>query len=608
MSLRSQILALIAIPFFALAGLGGFKAYKDWGRYHNAQAAQDETLKSTSLLNLVHQLQVERGLSAVFLSSGGRSGRADLENARFQVDEAVQNVPASAAGALKHLDQLDAFRSAVSGQELEPGQMGARYSGSIASILQDVSAQLLNQTNADLAQLGTGLVSLAYAKEAAGQQRAAGAAGFGQGSFNLNVFRWFSRTGAIEEQLLDITGLAFARMLPGLDLRQGLETSGLPGIRKQVREAGPGVAVPEIASQDWFKRATRWVSSLHEAESTAADRMIKLAEDEAANARQALVVTLAAVALSLIASGTIGLRLITAFSRQFNALQADLDKLACKEFDFKPAHLETRTEIGDLSRAMEQTRAALKEAEDKLASIEASRIADRGAVVGKLDTHLARLSQRDLDCTIEDAFPEEYEELRQSFNKTVHTLKDTIEQVISAAASIHNGASEVSQASDDLSNRTESQAATLEETAAALEQLTASVKSSAEGAHSVERTMEEARQEAENSGEVVRKAVTAMNEIAESSNKISQIISVIDDIAFQTNLLAPKRRGRSCPGGRSRQRICRSCIGSTRVGPAFCGCRYRNQDLDRRQHQAGGRRCRSGRRKPATHSTALLAG
>ena len=104
--------------------------------------------------------------------------------------------------------------------------------------------------------------------------------------------------------------------------------------------------------------------------------------------------------------------------------------------------------------------------------------------------------------------------------------------------SIRSGAAEISQASDDLSGRTESQAATLEETAAALEEMTVSVKSSAEGARSVETIMEEARQEAKNSGEVVGKAVSAMTEIELSSGQISQIINVIDDIAFQTNLLA----------------------------------------------------------------------
>ncbi|UWQ30345.1 methyl-accepting chemotaxis protein [Leisingera sp. M523] len=538
MSLRSQILALIAIPFIALAGIGSFKALSDWDRYQSAQSSRAQTSESVALMKVIHFLQVERGLSAVYLSSGNRSGAADLNSTRAEVDGAAQNVPQTAASTLKNLEQLAALRDSVTAQTLTPGQMGARYSAMIASLLRDTSAQLLQMKNAEVVQYSAGLVSLAYAKEAAGQQRAAGASGFGKGSFNSNIYRWFTGTAAVEKQLLDIAGLAFDGLMPELGIRGGLEATGLPGIRAEVLDAGPGNPAPGYTSQNWFDRATRWVSSLRDVENTVTGAMIALTVEEASNARQAMILTLVAVAVSLVVSGTIGLRLIMTFTRQFGALQADLDRLSRKEFDFEPAYLQSNTEVGKLSRAMEQTRAALAEAEDKLASIEASRIADRGAVVGKLEENLARLSNRDLECTIVEVFPEEYDQLRQSFNTTVATLKETITQVISATSSIHNGATEISTASDDLSNRTESQAATLEETAAALEQLTSSVKSSAEGARDVEHTMQEAREEAEGSSEVVRNAVAAMNEIEQSSAKISQIISVIDDIAFQTNLLA----------------------------------------------------------------------
>uniref|UniRef100_UPI000AEF09F4 methyl-accepting chemotaxis protein n=1 Tax=Leisingera sp. ANG-Vp TaxID=1577896 RepID=UPI000AEF09F4 len=163
---------------------------------------------------------------------------------------------------------------------------------------------------------------------------------------------------------------------------------------------------------------------------------------------------------------------------------------------------------------------------------------DAERVVEVLGEHLGELADGRLDCRIEDTFPAEYERLHVNFNSTVQTLKGTIDQVLGATGSISNGATEISRASDDLSNRTESQAATLEETAAALEQLTASVKSAADGAKSVESTMDEARQEAQNSGEIVKEAVSAMSAIEDSSSQIARIISVIDDIAFQTNLLA----------------------------------------------------------------------
>lgn len=183
--------------------------------------------------------------------------------------------------------------------------------------------------------------------------------------------------------------------------------------------------------------------------------------------------------------------------------------------------------------AEDQTKAAEK-AEDKATQSRK----DAEHVVDTFAAHLGQLALGRLDCTIYEDFPEEYARLRQTFNDTVTTLKGTIEQVLEATSSINNGATEVSRASDDLSTRTENQAATLEETAAALEQLTASVKSAAEGARSVENTMDQARREAEESGSIVESAVAAMDEIEKSSTKISQIINVIDDIAFQTNLLA----------------------------------------------------------------------
>src|SRR5690606_15753174 len=86
--------------------------------------------------------------------------------------------------------------------------------------------------------------------------------------------------------------------------------------------------------------------------------------------------------------------------------------------------------------------------------------------------------------------------------------------------------------------RTEQQAASLEETAAALDQITATVRTTADGAHRASDVTRQARVGAEKSGEVVREAASAMAQIEKSSQQIGQIIGVIDEIAFQTNLLA----------------------------------------------------------------------
>ncbi len=199
--------------------------------------------------------------------------------------------------------------------------------------------------------------------------------------------------------------------------------------------------------------------------------------------------------------------------------------------------LKSAAAAGELARQQETTRAqAIVAEEEETKAIQRQKDAEH--VVSVVGEHLGEMAQGSLDCTIEEKFPDEYDQLRTNFNVTVGTLKETIEQVLEITNSINNGATEISRASDDLSTRTESQAATLEETAAAMEELTVSVKSAAEGAQSVENSMGEARTEAENSGDIVKSAVSAMTDIESSSAQISQIIGVIDDIAFQTNLLA----------------------------------------------------------------------
>lgn len=253
-----------------------------------------------------------------------------------------------------------------------------------------------------------------------------------------------------------------------------------------------------------------------------------------ANQRNAALVALTIGVLILAALSYAITRSVTV---PMAALNGRMHDLADGDAESTVPCITNASEVGDMARTLEVFRSKLQ-AQQALEQDQKIQEEARNRVVDVLRTNLGTLSRGDLVSKINDPFPEEYEQLRTDFNTTVNQLQRTISQVVDVASSIRNGASEINQSSEDLSHRTESQAATLEETAAALEEMTASVRSSAEGARSVEMTMKEARQQAETSGEVVQNAVAAMTEIESSSNHISQIIGVIDDIAFQTNLLA----------------------------------------------------------------------
>ncbi|WP_066702771.1 methyl-accepting chemotaxis protein [Celeribacter ethanolicus] len=176
--------------------------------------------------------------------------------------------------------------------------------------------------------------------------------------------------------------------------------------------------------------------------------------------------------------------------------------------------------------------------EAKTAAERQARHAEQPHVVGALAEGLRRLSQGDVRLTLDEAFPESYEQLRQDYNAAVLSLRSVIGRLSGTARTIHDNSGEISNAAKDLSHRTERAASMLGETAAALTQLTASVKSAADGAALANRTVTGSKSNAQSASKVVQEAISAMDAISESSDKISRIISVIDDIAFQTNLLA----------------------------------------------------------------------
>ncbi len=164
--------------------------------------------------------------------------------------------------------------------------------------------------------------------------------------------------------------------------------------------------------------------------------------------------------------------------------------------------------------------------------------AQMAAMVDQIAQALSRLAAGDLTCRIRDPFTDEFEAIRQDFNRAMEKLGETMGGVVGQAQDIRHGADEMSQAADNLALRTERQAASLNETSTALQEVTVTVRSTAETAQQAARLVADAREQADRSGGVVTDAVRAVGGIEQSAHKISQIIGVIDEIAFQTNLLA----------------------------------------------------------------------
>jgi methyl-accepting chemotaxis protein len=236
-------------------------------------------------------------------------------------------------------------------------------------------------------------------------------------------------------------------------------------------------------------------------------------------------------------------------------LRANLGDLARGKLDIDIPLAKRAHEIGEIARAVkvlqqasldkQRTEAALAaerqrqvDAEHEAAEAARATVAEQHVAVEGIGDALARLSEGDLTCEIENEFAPAYERLRTDFNVAVRHLQATVQDIMTHSQAIGQGTGEIASAADDLARRTEQQAASLEQTAVALGEVTTTVRQTAAGSSRAQLVVATTKAEAEQSAKIMQQAVAAMGAIEGSARKIGQIISVIDEIAFQTNLLA----------------------------------------------------------------------
>ena len=271
--------------------------------------------------------------------------------------------------------------------------------------------------------------------------------------------------------------------------------------------------------------------------------------------RQALWIIAGLTAVAALTAAVGFLFFARSLAGSISRMTATMSRLAANDISVEVVGADRPDELGAMAKALqvfkdnslktmelEQTTAeqrAQTEAERRRAAeVERARADAMAKATGTLADGLAHLAAGDLAFQIEQPLGEDFESLRNDFNRAVTQLRETLAAVASAAGSIDSGTREISQSADDLSKRTEQQAASLEETAAALDEITVNVSSSSKRAEEARKVAVQANESARQSGWVVASAVEAMGKIEQSSGQISNIIGVIDDIAFQTNLLA----------------------------------------------------------------------
>ncbi|MEM8571719.1 MAG: methyl-accepting chemotaxis protein [Pseudomonadota bacterium] len=375
MKLRTQIIALIAIPTVLLLVTSSFVTKRNFEEYGTAKHYLDRLDDFHLMSRLAHEVQKERGMSAGFIGSDGADfantlprQRAAVDAVRNEVLAAKDDMPPDYADDLAEIERtftgLDSVRARVDRLDISAAEAAATLTAIVQAALGVNGNIVRHAPDTELAIAGAGLLALAEAQEAAGLERAMGAIGFGKGHFDADVLQSFAGFQAAQQRALDDALIYAVTIWPDLAFDNVPELRALAEMRSAVFSDAGDAALASISAGDWFQASTAWIDRLGFVEEELDARKRALA-DEIVNTRYASAVfLLASTALAVLVCVIGGAVLVYSFVSQLNRISQGVKRFANRDFATEIHGISGKTELGELSRDLEVTRNYLAKTEE----------------------------------------------------------------------------------------------------------------------------------------------------------------------------------------------------------------------------------------------------
>lgn len=484
-----RLVTLVVLPLVALLLSGGWLVVGSGQLKGDAELTLKLVNSGVKSSALLHELQKERGMSAGYLGSSGKTFQRDLPLQRQETDKRLgewqrfleqthalsghEGLGNQLNSALRLTQELKTIRQDVDNLAINLPSAIAYYTSINTHLINAIAILPTIAPKTEITRQSIPYVNLIYMKENAGIERAVLAASFAKNEFSDALFQKFIGLVAKQNTFKDLfkvnaggesitlldSALANSNAVAAEDMRQVALNRGMKGEFN-------------IDPKAWFAAQTGKINELKNVEDKLAVRLRDTAADILASAQTqfwtTLVLTLSAILGTILLGGSIARQLSSETTQLVMALKA--------------------IAAGDLSDA----------------GVDYNKI---GGARGSLVSMRSRLTQ-----------------INSQILESVDTLK--------------SASREISDKNHSLATRAEQQGKHLESTSHGMDRITETVKQNANDATAGNELAKSAMEHATRGQSIVTNAVAAMAEINQDSNKIAEIINVIDDIAFQTNLLA----------------------------------------------------------------------
>lgn len=530
-SIRMQIALLAIVPLLAYVVASLIALNEAYTESRSASEVFPIALVAEKSEAVLHELQKERGRTAVLLASGHADRpRELLDTQRTATDKALVDLQMTIAdfnvsneklrnevrATMEGLGAIEAHRSGVDNGTVNGKTNLAFYSGKVRDLI--LIAQAAQSASADpkYAEQMTPFLLLTEAVEAGGLERAIGG-------------QLFSMVGNSSEVPADRFLAYFDRLAVESAFLNNFMRTATPEDRAKYEQmvSGPAVdqvmewrkvlrALPEtkdgqgIDGSVWFGTATERLNLIRNASldmlRTAEARALELAAAASTHFNYVIAETLAVVLVTI----AICIWQLRSVNGTLATLTANLVRISKGDLDFQMPFDNRTDAIGDLARAggVFQENARVRQTLEA----EAAKERDR-----------ERMRQNHVEALIN-----KFRDLMDSVTGEVHdktgTMTDIAARVRSISKDASGAATQARDASTSSSNNVQTVAAAAEEMSAAIQE----IMNQADRANSV----------IDDATGIAQRTDQSVSSLADAVEKIGTVVEMIRAIAEQTNLLA----------------------------------------------------------------------
>jgi methyl-accepting chemotaxis protein len=513
LKIYQRLAAAVVVPLALLIGLAGFDLSARWHAYSEVAKLAPLAEGVAKLSRFIHELQRERGASAVFIGSKGSQLRAELPEQRKRADTErnaamaiVATLGATASGEFKEsiakaesaVTALDPRRSDIDAQSISAPASSTYFTDTIAKLLAVTNEIAKVSRQSSVAMAVSSYVSFIQGKEQAGQERAFAAGSVAAGRFDVPVYAKVLGLSASQQVYFGAFEAAadpaqrefYNRTMSGpvvdtvVRMREIIANGGLSGDMKG------------LDGKAWYDATTARIDTLKLVEDRLAADLAALTSAKQGEANWALFELGILIAIALAISCAVVLVMTRSITMPLGKLVAIMKYLADGELDVE-------VDVGFFKENLIRSR---------------DLVASETEAVNQRAARAARVSQ-----------------LTDRFDTDIATLLGSVtlasSQLQSTATSMSATAGETSRQATSVAATTVQASSNIQTVAAATAELSSSVAEIGRQVTLSSNIAQKAVAEAERTNQTVQS-------LSSAAAKIGDVVKLINEIASQTNLLA----------------------------------------------------------------------